>query len=233
MIYKLSPEYTFRTTDKILLFPFFILILPAVTGIFYEEYRITTVILSAYIIFNICYRLIFINILKKHTTVMLNDESISIKSFFQERTVKFHDIEVIAYIIRNKGTGDLILNLNFQNFTYPYINNLIFQTFGTTELRKNSLVIPDVINIKDLYSILSESLGIKSSLKEKIQCKDSEIFLYENGFSVKNIRSEIFYTRKERLIFKDKKIIIKTYDPGLNNLTFNRTGLPPLILTVS
>ena len=134
MIYKLSPEYTFRTTDKILLFPFFILILPAVTGIFYEEYRITTIILSVYIIFNICYRLIFISILKKYTTVMLNDESISIKSFFQEKTVKFHDIEVIAYIIRNKVAGDLILNLNFQNFTYPYINNLIFKRTGLPPL---------------------------------------------------------------------------------------------------
>ena len=109
-----------------------------------------------------------------------------------------------------------------------YWNNLISEAMGFSNSRRETIVIPDIINVKELYLELLELMEIKDSVLEKVCYKNSELKIMEKTFSISNKKSEMVFLSKKALKIQETKIKIKMNDLSLNNTTFKKAGLPLL-----
>ena len=224
MKYILKPGFVYRKTDNmiilaIIIFTFFVILS-----------QIKSLILSYIIILGIflMYRFIILRIIKKNTEISICENKFILKSLLLKKSLNVLDIEIIGYVQKSNKAGDLILNLNGLKIMNIYWNNLISEAMGFSNSRRETIVIPDIINVKELYLELLELMEIKDSVLEKVCYKNSELKIMEKTFSISNKKSEMVFLSKKALKIQETKIKIKMNDLSLNNTTFKKAGLPLL-----
>lgn len=181
-------------------------------------------ILSIFLI----YRLIILRVIKKSTEISICENKFILKSLLVKKSLDISDIEIIGYVQKSNKDGDLILNLNGLKIINIYWNNLVSETMGFSNSRRETIIIPDIINVKELYLELLELLEFKDSGIREVFYKNSKLKIMEKTFLISNKKSEMIFLNKKALRIQETKIKIMMNDLSLNNNTFKKAGLPLL-----
>ena len=224
MKYVLKPGFVYRKTDNMI-------ILAIITFTFFVMLsQIKSLILSYIIILGIflMYRFIILRIIKNNTEISICENKFILKSLLVKKSVDISDIEIIGYVQHSNKAGDLILNLNGLKLVNIYWNNLITESIGFSNSRRETIVIPDIINVKELYLELIKLMEIKDSVLREVFYKNSKLKIMEKTFLISNKKSEMIFLSKKALRIEETNIKIKLNDLSLNTNTFKKAELPLL-----
>ena len=224
MKYILKPGFVYRKTDNMI-------ILAIITFTFFVMLsQIKSLILSYIIILGIflMYRFIILRIIKNNTEISICENKFILKSLLVKKSVDISDIEIIGYVQHSNKAGDLILNLNGLKLVNIYWNNLITESIGFSNSRRETIVIPDIINVKELYLELIKLMEIKDSVLREVFYKNSKLKIMEKTFLISNKKSEMIFLSKKALRIEETNIKIKLNDLSLNTNTFKKAELPLL-----
>ena len=224
MKYFLKPGFVYRKTDNmvilvIIIFTFFVM-LSQIKSLVFNYFMILSIFLI--------YRLIILRVIKKSTEISICENKFILKSLLVKKSLDISDIEIIGYVQKSNKDGDLILNLNGLKIINIYWNNLVSETMGFSNSRRETIIIPDIINVKELYLELLELLEFKDSGIREVFYKNSKLKIMEKTFLISNKKSEMIFLNKKALRIQETKIKIMMNDLSLNNNTFKKAGLPLL-----
>ena len=225
MIYNLDIKFIYRKRDKVILMAFIYFFIFVLIG------RIKSLTIVFFSVFSLIffYRFIIVGYLKKKTKIFLDDEKIIFNSPLIKKSIYFSEIVVLAFSKKKGKVGDLILNLNGLQILNQYWNNLIVNAYGYSDNSKlESILIPDVIEVEEVYSSIFEKLKLEKLKIKEIEFEHYKIVINESNFIIYGKNSEIVYLETKKMVKKEGIIEIKLNDPSLNNKTFQLEEIPPL-----